>query len=105
MRIYIRRGQLKKAVKKKKEWPKCVEEAVERLMAELSEEDKKELKNTKKDLILHHFGLGEHIRNEFGLWQGNKELIASCCGEGYFQDPDEASSVIIRALWKRLQKS
>ena len=93
-------------VKKRKEWPRNIDEAVERLMFELSEEDKKELKNTnEEDLILHHFGLGEHIRNEFGLWKGNKDLLESCCGGGYFQDPDAASSVIIRALWKRLQKS
>ena len=92
--------------KTKKEWPKSMDEAVERLMADLSEEDKKELKNTKEEyLILHHFGLGEHIRNEFGLWQWNKDLLESCCGGGYYQDPDEASSVIIKALWERLQRS
>ena len=49
---------MQKMPKTKKEWPKTMDEAVERLMVELSEKDKKELKNTKEeDLILHHFGL------------------------------------------------
>ena len=92
--------------KTKKEWPKSVDEAVERLMAELSAEEKKILKNTPEmELIQYHFGFGMYIRNEFGLWQWNKDLLESCCGGGYYHDPDEASSVIIRALWERLQKS
>jgi hypothetical protein len=92
--------------KTKKEWPKTMDEAVERLMVELSDEDKKILKSTpKKELVKYHFGFGMHIRNEFGLWKGNKDLLESCCGGGYSHDPDEASSVIIRALWERLQKS
>ncbi len=90
--------------KTKKKWPKTVDEAVERLMAEISEEDKKTLMNTpERELIQYHFGLGMYIRNEFGLWQGNTDLLESCCGGGYYQEPDEASSVIIKALWERLK--
>lgn len=97
---------MQKTPKTKKEWPKSVDEAVERLMAELSDEDKKILKDTPEmELVKYHFGIGMYIRNEFGLWQGNKDLLESCCGSGYCQDPDEASFVIIKALWKRLQKS
>ena len=97
---------MQKMPKTKKVWPKSVDDAVERLMAEISEEEKKILMNTpEKELFKYHFGFGMYIRNEFGLWQGNKDLLESCCGEGYFPDPDEASSVIIRALWERLQKS
>ena len=70
MRIYFRRGQLKKVVKKKKKWPKSLDEAVERLVAELSDEDKKILKDTpEEELAKYHFGIGMYIRNEFGLWQ------------------------------------
>jgi hypothetical protein len=54
--------------KAKKEWPRTVEEAVDRLLSLMSEEDKQSLKNTpEKDLIMFHFGLGGYIRNEFGL--------------------------------------
>jgi hypothetical protein len=87
----------------KKEWPRTVEESVDRLLSLMSEEDKQSLKNTsEKDLIMFHFGLGAYIRNEFGLWQGNTELLKSCKKECIFVHPDEFSSIIIEALWKRL---
>ena len=90
----------------KKEWPRTVEEAVDRLLSSMSEEDKQSLKNTpKKDLIMFHFGLGQYIRNEFGLWQGNTELLKSCEKESFFVHPDEFSSIIIEALWKKLRDS
>ncbi len=77
---------------------------MERLFAEMSEEDKKALKNTpEEDLILHHFGLGAYIRNEFGFWQGNRELLESLSGKQFGVHPDDASLVIIKALWKKLQ--
>jgi len=46
-----------------------------------------------------HFSWGLNIRNEFGLWEGNDELIESC---GKFE-PDGASSAIIDAVWGALQ--
>ncbi len=94
----------KKMPKTKKEWPRTVEEAVDRLLSSMSEKDKQSFKNTpEKDLIMFHFGLGTHIRNEFGLWQGNTELLKSCEKESYFVDPDDASSIIIEALRKKLR--
>jgi hypothetical protein len=55
------------------------------------------LKNTSDDnLIMFHFGWAMRIRNEFGMWAGNDELIRSC---GEFE-PDEASMAIVRAVWK-----
>lgn len=65
--------------KSRKKWPRTVAEAVNRLIQEMSEEDRETLKNTpEKDLIMYHFSLGMWIRNEFGLWQGNDELLKSC---------------------------
>jgi hypothetical protein len=54
-----------------------------------------------------HMNIGEYIRNEFGLWSGNKDLMTSCC---FFAkrdkvSEDEASSIIIRELWKRLRET
>lgn len=89
---------------KYQEWPKSIEEAVDRLLELLSKEDIQSLKNAKEeDIIKHHFSLGAFIRNEFGLWKGNRELLEACCGKGLGIHPDDASSVIIEALWKRLQ--
>ncbi len=46
----------------KMEWPRTVEEAVDRLLSLMSEEDKQSLKNTpEKDLIMCHFSLGAHM--------------------------------------------
>ena len=32
---------------------------------------------TEEDLIFLHPTLGKYIQNRFGLWSGNKELMAS----------------------------
>lgn len=58
----------------------------------------------KDDLIEFHFGWGMGIRNAFGLWGGNEALLQSCAeARGYpFIHPDDASMVIIEAVWERL---
>jgi hypothetical protein len=82
-------------------WPKTVDEAVTRLLAEMDDADKTGLRDTKKeDLILLHHGWGTGIRNDFGLWRGNTNLMADC----HAQHPDDASMVIIKAVWQKLQK-
>lgn len=66
----------------------------------MSEADKAKVKASKKeDLILFHHGWGTSIRNEFGLWRGNEELMRDC----HADHPDDASMVIIEAVWQRLQ--
>jgi hypothetical protein len=82
-------------------WPKTVDEAVTRLLADMEDADKARVRDTKKnDLILFHHGWGTGIRNELGLWRGNTNLMADC----HAQHPDDASMVIIEAVWQRLQK-
>ena len=62
-----------------KVYPKTLEEAVERVLSLMSEEEKKKLKNTaEKDLIKFHFGLGAIIRDECRLWKGNAALLRLC---------------------------
>lgn len=59
----------------------------------------------KEDLPNLHFSLGAYIRNELGLWSGNEALLESCrqySGKSDLHE-DNASSVIIQALWERLQ--
>lgn len=88
------------------EWPKSIEEAVDRLLKLLSKEDVQSLKNAKEeDLIKYHFSLGALIRNEFGMWKGNDELLKSCMKKRQFAHPDEVSSIIIEAVRKKLQNS
>ncbi|MGM0442290.1 MAG: DUF6794 domain-containing protein [Elusimicrobiota bacterium] len=82
-----------------KNWPVTVEQATEKLIKDLPEEDKNTLRSTpKEDLIKFHFSLGRHIRNSFGLWQGNGALMKAT-GK---QHPDDASMVIIENTWKKL---
>jgi hypothetical protein len=88
-------------------WPKTIDEAVDKLLELIPKMDQLHLKDTpENELIMYHFSLGMYIRNQFGLWKENKELLRSCAGKGRnFIDPDDASMVIIEALWKRLQSS
>jgi len=88
--------------------PKTVNQAVDRLISEISLKDKTTIANIAEvELSVLHTSIGEYIRNEFGLWSGNKDLMTSCC---FFAkrdkvSEDEASSIIIRELWKRLRES
>ena len=67
----------------------------------MAEKDKQTVRDTPKDkLILFHHGWGSGIRNSFGLWRGNRALMEDCKAK----HPDDASMVIIEAVWARLQK-
>jgi len=89
------------------EWPRTLEEAVIATIGLLDEEGKKTLLGlTEKELIRCHWALGRRIRNLFGMWTYNIDLLCSC---GYSTASeaaiaDEASMVIIKAVWKRLRE-
>jgi len=90
-----------------KDFPKTVAQAVKHLNAELSLENKKIIKDMQGDgLSGLHISIGRYIRNEFGLWSGNNELMESCCSVSGVDElhEDDASAVIITELWRRLQK-
>lgn len=101
--LALRRGSSathKEAVMKKQDWPLTLKDATGRVLANLSKTGKQRIARMKKeDLIRLHRSLGICIRNELGLWQGNKALLKSCGGR-----PDYASGVIIEAAWKALSK-
>ena len=88
--------------------PKTVDEAIERLIHDLSLKDKTNIANmTEKDLITLEFTLGTYIDNEFGIYTGNRRLIFSSkmlSGDVHI-DPDSISPLIIKELWKRLRES
>ena len=82
-------------------WPKTIDEAVTNILATMSDEDKIRVRDTPKtELISFHHGWGTGIRNDFGLWRGNTNLMADC----HAGHPDDASMVIIEAVWQKLQK-
>ena len=85
----------------KHEWPKTCDTAVDLLISNLSEKTKKEVRQTKYDsLIMFHHGWGTSIRNNFGLWRGNKQLIKSCSNDT--AHPDSVSTIIIKKTWLKL---
>ena len=84
--------------------PKSIDEAIELLLSELPERDKEAIRNiAEEQLSSLHLSLGNYIRNEFGLWWNNEELLKVCCPDSSLQNADDASAVIIKALWWVLQ--
>lgn len=55
----------------------------------------------KNELIDLHFGLGLAVRYAFGLHDTESQLRLSCGTE----HPDDASQIIIQALWKKVKES
>jgi hypothetical protein len=95
------REEAAKFEEEKKSWPKTVDEAVIRILSTMPEKDRKIIRETSKDeLIQFHHGWGTGIRNSFGLWRGNRALMDDCKAK----HPDDASMIIIEAVWARLQK-
>ena len=89
-------------------YPHTVDEAVRELISEMPIRDKAGIANMKKgDLVSLHPRLGRYIRDKFRLMSGNSELITSCAEQFGKErvDPDEASAVIIEALWKELKET
>ena len=91
--------------------PKTFGEAVESAENLLSESDKKALVkmfNEQGGVLDFHSTLGMKIRNEFGMWEGNKELMEDCSrfiGDEYSIEglhPDEASYAVLNALAQNL---
>jgi hypothetical protein len=81
-------------------WPQKVDEAIQVLLASLSDAEQQRIRGAESDdLYRFHHGLGADSRNRFGLWRGNRALLQSC---DTFE-PDDASMEIIRALWIKLR--
>lgn len=104
-------------------WPSTADDAVERLVAMLSGQNKQAIRDA-ESIFLFHFSLGMWIRNFFGLWGGNQALMNSCArrrreretegaadaDDHEFADSlallhsDDASTVILEALQERLRR-
>jgi len=88
--------------------PRSVEEAVDRLTAEIPLKDRTIIANMDEgDLSSLHSTVGVYIRRQFGLLSGNSALTASCGATSGRDTCNEhqASATIIHELWKRLQKT
>jgi len=100
------------------DYPKTLLEAVNYLFENMPEVNLRVLKSIPEDeLSMLHFTLGKWIRNNLGLSDGENQKLLYSCAENSdteyiypdigmaFIHPDDASMIIIQALWKRLQSS
>jgi hypothetical protein len=90
-----------------REKPETVAAVVEELIAEMSLKDKATLSNmTAEELTGLRGTLGVYIRNNY-LYPRNDALLEACrelAGDKYLHW-DQASGVIIRALWEKLSQT
>ena len=93
---------------RKVDLPRTVDQALTRLMSDLSLRDKTKIAKLKEEeLVSLYFSLGEYIRNAFGLWSGNRELMESCrtlSGMDELQE-DDASAFIVKEFLKKLHET
>jgi len=80
--------------------PETINEAVEQLMLILTDIQKSEVASLpENELLFLHFTIGVAIRDGFNLHDLNSPLFKDCKVE----HPDDASGVIIKALWGQLK--
>jgi hypothetical protein len=81
--------------------PTTMEQAVRIFLGVLDEDQREALRRTAPaELIWLHPSMGQLIREEFGLWDGNDELLAAAGA----QHPDDASMAILLAAHQALQQ-
>lgn len=87
--------------------PKSVDDAVDILLLDFSLNNEIHMAAMKEEYLAGlHFSLGSKIRNEFGLWTENEALMEFCRKLSGNENlhVDDASMVIIKAVWERLKK-
>lgn len=86
--------------------PHTVDDAIYRLKQILPLKDRAVMANMQPGEIDQlRAGLGDYVKQNFGLYTGNMDLLQSCARLGGLSEPlpDEACAVILRALWRDLQ--
>jgi len=86
--------------------PKTVDEAVERIISELTLKDKAKIARTgPEEASGLPVSLGDYIWRVFGLGDGNDELVESCrlASNADYLRKNNAIDVITDAAWKKLR--
>ena len=94
-------------------WPKTVDEAVEVVVRTVSPELTETLRaGTRQGAQSRNLSLGLWMRNAFGMWRGNRDLLLDCARRAgndpphpRGMDPDRASHFILGMVWDRLEGS
>jgi len=80
--------------------PRTIDEAVDLVLKQVPQSTRAEIALMSDDyLIWLHMDYGHFVRNAFGLCAGNRALMEATDR----QTADDASWVIIEALWRRLK--
>jgi len=97
----------------REDWPTTVDEAVEMVLQSLTQDWRDTLLHgTRQAAQGRNFTLGLWIRNRFGMWRGNRELLLDVIrrseddpkADGKM-DADFAAYFILGVVWDRLQES
>jgi hypothetical protein len=88
--------------------PQTVDHAVDIIIKDMTLFDKTSIARMEEhELVDLHQSLGSYIRNTFGLCSGNQALLLDCRNKltkNNIHD-DEASSFIIKEVWKQLRET
>ena len=71
---------------------------VDRIMGAKGREDV--LKASEREMIQYHFGLGQWMRNNWGLWKGLG--LAQYFNQLGIHHPDDMSGIILDSYWRRI---
>lgn len=97
--VFLENKEWNKRFEKAPSPPKNRKEAIAVLDQILPQEQKDHLKGMKKeDLIMLHHGFGTGLRNGFGLWHGDSQIVKDYGGG----DPDDVSMKLIEEYWATL---
>jgi hypothetical protein len=86
-------------------WPVTCDEAAALAVSKMGPALEQRVRSLEKNqLIILHDSWGMGIRNEFGLWEGNKALLASCStgNADVPPEPDPVARVIMSRAWEML---
>ena len=84
-------------------WPSTILEAIEILLEILPSDQLREFNNiTYEQFQSASFGLGEYIRNQFGMWIGNERLFKDANIE--LGKADELSELVLKTLHSKLSE-
>ena len=96
------------ATKIRLDQPQTVDEAVDQIIAEMPLSDKvavAKFTDEQNDILKHTLGI--YLRNQLRHKSVNKELMEDCIAKSGIKDldEDEAATVILRELWKKLRET
>ncbi|MBZ0217508.1 MAG: hypothetical protein K8F25_13195, partial [Fimbriimonadaceae bacterium] len=85
-----------------RQFPTSIDEAADLLQLQITEDEKAEIVaiGDESDLARFHFSLGLYVRNHFGLWSEDSELMKKA---DWSEDADDISHQIIVCLWQKLR--